>query len=40
MTFIHDSEDPSDSAPGIEAAMDAVGAALSRSLPPDQEALT
>lgn len=40
MTFIHDSEDPSDCTRGIEGAVDAVSAALSRPLPPDQKALT
>lgn len=40
MTFIHDSEDPSDSTRGVEGAVEAVSAGLSRSLPPEQKALT
>lgn len=40
MTFVHDSEDPSDPTRGIECAVAAVSAALSRPLPPDQKALT
>ncbi|TRW80287.1 flavodoxin family protein [Mycolicibacterium sp. 018/SC-01/001] len=39
MAFIHDSEDLPDSTRAVAAAVDAIGAALSRSLPPDQKAL-
>jgi NAD(P)H dehydrogenase (quinone) len=42
MALIHDSEDPSDSirSHGVQSAVDAVIAAMSRSVPPDQKALT
>jgi NAD(P)H dehydrogenase (quinone) len=42
MVLIHDSEDPSDTARshGVQAAVDAVIASMSCSVPPDQKALT
>lgn len=42
MTLIHDSEDPSDypRLHGVQTAVDAVIAAMSRSAPPDEKALT